>query len=70
LGELKYMTIGDNDIIEKLVQMLGDADIHSFVWVSPLYWIGYVNKMGSKSTVSQVINNNPQGSRIRRSNNR
>jgi len=49
-----------------LVQLLGDADILSFVWISLLYWIGYVNRMGNKSTVGQVFNNNPQGSRIRR----
>jgi len=48
------------------VQLLGDADILSFVWISLLYWIGYVNRMGNKSTVGQVFNNNPQGSRIRR----
>jgi hypothetical protein len=34
------MTIGDNDIIEKFVQLLGDANIRSFVCVSP--FIGLV----------------------------
>ena len=28
-------------------------------------WIGHVNRMDSKRKVSQVFNNNPQGSRLR-----
>ena len=32
---------------------------------SSVEWIDYVNRMGSKRKVSQVFNNNPQGSRLR-----
>jgi len=42
--------------------MLTDADTLSFVRISRLNWIGYVNRIGSKSIVSQVFNNNTQGS--------
>jgi hypothetical protein len=30
-----------------------------------LNWIGCVNRMDTKRKVSQVLNNNPQGSRLR-----
>jgi hypothetical protein len=42
--------------------VFGDLDILSFVKISRLKWIGRVNRMESKRTVSQVFNNNPQGS--------
>ena len=47
------------------MQLFGDLDILSLVRVSRLKWIGYVNRMDSKRKVSQVFNNNPQGSRLR-----
>jgi hypothetical protein len=50
---------------KKLKQMFGDLDILSFVRISRLKWIGRVNRTESKRTVSQVFNNNPQGSRPR-----
>jgi hypothetical protein len=50
---------------KELKQMFGDLDILSFVRISRLEWIGYVNRMESKRTVSQVFNNNPQRSRPR-----
>ena len=45
--------------------MFGDLDILSFVRISRLSWIGHVNRMDSKRKVSQVFNNNLQGSRLR-----
>jgi hypothetical protein len=50
---------------KELMQMFGDLDILSFVRISRLKWIGHVNRMETKRTVSQVFNNNPQGSRPR-----
>jgi hypothetical protein len=50
---------------KELKQAFGDLDILSFVRISRLEWIGRVNRMESKRTVSQVFNNNPQGSRPR-----
>jgi hypothetical protein len=47
------------------MQLFGDLDILSFVRVGRLNWIGNVNRMDSKSKVSKVFNNNPQGSRLR-----
>lgn len=35
-----------------------------FVRISRLHWIGHVNRKDVKRKVSQVINSNPQGSRI------
>jgi hypothetical protein len=50
---------------KELMQLFGDRDILSFVRVGRLNWIGHVNRMDSKRKVSQVFNNNPQGSRLR-----
>ena len=47
------------------MQLFGDLHILSFVRVSRLNWIGHVNRMDSERKVSQVFNNNPQGSRLR-----
>jgi hypothetical protein len=44
---------------KELKQVFGDLDILSFVRISRLEWIGRVNRMESKRTVSQVFNNNP-----------
>jgi len=53
------------------MQLFGYLDILSFVRVGRLNWIGHVNVMDSRRKVSQVFNNNPQGSRLRgRSKNR
>jgi hypothetical protein len=49
----------------KVVMLLaGDLVTLSFVRVSRLHWIGHVNRKDSKRKVSQVINSNPQGSRL------
>jgi hypothetical protein len=48
-----------------LIQLVRDLDILSFVRISRLNWINYVNRMDSKRKVSQVFNNNPQGSRLK-----
>ena len=56
---------------KELIQLFGDFSILSFfnmlsfVRVSRLNWIGYVNRMDSTRKVSQVCKNNAQGSRIR-----
>jgi hypothetical protein len=50
---------------KELMQLVGDLDILSIVRISPLNWIGRVNRMDSKRKVDQVFNNNPQGSRLR-----
>jgi len=47
---------------KELMHLLGDLDIFSFVRISRLIWIGSVNRLDSKRKVSQVFNNNPQGS--------
>jgi len=48
-----------------LKQLLGFLDVLSFVTISRWNWIGHVNRMDSKRKLSQVINNNPHGSRLR-----
>ena len=50
---------------KELTQLCGDLDMLSFVRISLLNWIGRVNTMGSERKVSQVFNNNRQGSRLR-----
>jgi len=59
------MKIGESDIIKELMQLFGDLGILSCVRVSRLKWIGHVNRMDSKRKVSQILDNNPQGSRLR-----
>jgi hypothetical protein len=57
------MKIGESDTtINAAVWKL---DIFSFVRISRLNWIGHVNRTDSNRKVIQVINNNPQGSRLR-----
>jgi hypothetical protein len=46
------------------MQLFGDLDVLSFVRRSRLNWIGHVKRMDSKRKVSQVFNNNLQGSRL------
>jgi hypothetical protein len=46
------------------VQLFGDLNILSFVRISLLNWIGRVIRIDRKREVSQVLNNNPQGSRL------
>jgi len=46
------------------MQLFRDLDVLSFVRISRLNWIGHVNGMDSKRKVSQVFNNNRQGSRL------
>jgi hypothetical protein len=48
---------------KELTQLLGDLAIPSVVRISWLIWIGHINRMDGKRKVSQVFNNNPQGSR-------
>jgi hypothetical protein len=51
---------------DQLMQLFGWLDILAFVSASPLNWIGRVSRTDSKRKVSQVFNNNPQGSRQKR----
>ena len=46
------------------MQLFGFLDIFSFVRISRFNWMGHVNRMESKRNVSQVFNNNPQGSQL------
>jgi len=50
---------------KELMQLFGYLGILSFVRISQLNWICHVNRMNSNRKISQVFNNNPQGSRIR-----
>ena len=47
------------------MQLFGDSYILIIVRIIWLNWIGRVNGMGFQRQVSQVFNNNPQGSRLR-----
>jgi len=49
----------------ELIQLFGDSDILTFGRISRLNWIGHVNRMNSKTKVSQRFKNNPQGRRLR-----
>jgi hypothetical protein len=42
--------------------MFGDLNMLSFFRISRLNWIGQVYRIDSKRKISQVFNNNPQGS--------
>jgi len=48
---------------KELMQLFGDLDI--LLSEYQLNCIGHVNRMNSKRKVSQVFNNNPQGSSLR-----
>jgi len=50
------------------MQTFGDSDIRvlSIVRRCQLNWIGHVNRMVSKRKLSDVFNNNPQGSRLKK----
>jgi len=47
------------------MQQFGDSDILSFARTCRLNCFGHVNRIDSKRKVSQVFNNNPQGSLLR-----
>jgi len=49
----------------ELLQLFGDLGLLCFVRMCGLDLIGHVNRMDSKSSVSQILNNNTQGSRLR-----
>jgi hypothetical protein len=65
--------LGGNEVNEnwrkqynkELMQLFADLDTLSFVIIHLLNLIGRVNRMGSTRKVSQVFNNNPQGSQLR-----
>jgi len=59
------MKIRESRCNEELMQVFRDFDLLSFIRISRLNWIGHVNRMDSKRKVSQLFNNNPQGSRLR-----
>jgi len=54
-----------NPYNKELIRQFADLDILSFVRTSRLNRICHLNRMSSKRKVSQVFNNNPQGSRLR-----
>jgi hypothetical protein len=47
------------------MQLFGDLGILSFVRKIRFNWIAHTSKMYNKRKVSQVFNNNPQGSPLR-----
>lgn len=47
------------------MQVFGDLDVLSFVRISQFNQIGHVNRMDSIRNLSQVFNNNTQGSRVK-----
>jgi hypothetical protein len=47
-----------------MMQLFGDLDVVSFVRIRLMNWIGHVNRMDRKRKVSQVFNNNLQGSQL------
>ena len=51
---------------KELMQLFGDLYILSFIGISVLNWNDHVNtrRMDSKRNISQILNNNPQGSRL------
>jgi hypothetical protein len=62
---IKVNENGESDIIKNYSCCFGDLDILSCVRLSRLEWIGHVNRMDSKRKVSQVLNNNSLGSRLK-----
>ena len=51
---------------EELMRLLVYLDIISLVELSSLYWIGHLNRTDSEREGSQIFNNNPQRSPLRR----
>jgi hypothetical protein len=49
---------------KELMQLFGDFGTLSFIGISMLNGIDHVNRMDSKKNISQIFNNNPQGSRL------
>jgi len=47
---------------KELMQLFVDLVILSFARIGQLNWIGHVNRTDSTSRISQVFNNDPQGS--------
>jgi hypothetical protein len=47
------------------MQLYDDLDIVSFIRISMIKWISYVNCMDDKRKVNQVFSTHPQGSRLR-----
>ena len=64
-GETKVDENWRKQCNKELIQLFGDLDILSLVRISWLDWIGHVNRGDSKIKVSQMFNNNPQGSQLR-----
>ena len=63
-GEIKVNENWRKRYDKELMLQFGGLDVLSFVRMSRVNWIGHVNRMDSKSEVSQVFNNNSQGSRL------
>jgi hypothetical protein len=65
-GGITVNGIGRKGYNKKLIRLFGDLDVLSFVRIRRLNWIGPLNIMATKRKVSQLSNNNVQGSRLRR----
>jgi hypothetical protein len=63
-GEIKANGNWRKQDNKELMQLFGDLDILSFIGISVLNWNGHVYRMDSKRNISQIFNNNPQGSRL------
>jgi hypothetical protein len=50
------------------MKKFGDLDIRSIVGKCQLNWTGHVNRMDNKRKLSNVFNNNPQGSPLKKTN--
>jgi hypothetical protein len=45
---------------KEIMQLFGSSNVPPIFRIRQLNWIGHVDRMVSKSKVSQVFNNNPQ----------
>jgi hypothetical protein len=67
LSETEQEEAGENNrrSNNELLQLFGDLDILSLVRTSGLNWIGHVKRMNNTRKASQVLKNNPWGSRLK-----
>jgi len=66
ISETEQEEAGENKLDNnELLQLFGDLDIIAFVKISRLNLIGRVKRMNGRRKASQVLKNNPQGSRLK-----
>jgi hypothetical protein len=65
--ETEQAVAGENNrrYDNELLQLFADLDVLSCVRTSRLNWIGRVKRMNNKIGASEVLKNNPQGSRLK-----